>query len=308
MTLEFVSYGGGVQSTSLLVLAKREIIRFRTFVFSDVGYDSEDPDTLTYVRLVARPFAALHGLDLHTVSKTRIRGVAAGTVETLYQRLTRPGSKSLPIPVRMSNGAPGTRSCTFTYKIEEIGKWAKAHGATPDNPATVGIGISLDEISRVNSRRAMPYEQPVYPLLEHEPPISRGQCEQIILSEPLPEVMVDPLREHLDLLPRITQYDLRESRFTRLPRPPKSACWFCPLHRPSTWAEMRRDRPELFERSAQLEDHLNAVRDDLGKDHVYLTRFGKPLRAAIPAAQDQLFDMLDDHGSDESCDNGACFT
>jgi hypothetical protein len=45
---------------------------------------------------------------------------------------------------------------------------------------------------------------------------------------------------------------------------------------------MRRSKPELFEKACQLEDLLNERRDELGKDHVYLTRFAKPLREAIP--------------------------
>lgn len=78
------------------------------------------------------------------------------------------------------------------------------------------------------------------------------------------------------------------------------------FHRPQTWSEMARDEPELFEKSCQLEDTLNARRDVLGKDHVYLTRFGKPLREAIGKAQDMLPLLGDDE--DEGCDNGACWT
>lgn len=161
-----VSYGGGVQSTSLLVLAAQGRIDFRTFVFANVGDDSEHPATLAYIEQHAKPYAASHGIDLHVVDRVK----RDGTVETLYGRLTKEGSRSLPIPVRMSNGAPGTRSCTQNFKIEVIGKWLKAHGASKDNKATVGIGISLDEIGRVNNRKAMPYENPVYPLLDLDPP------------------------------------------------------------------------------------------------------------------------------------------
>ena len=77
------------------------------------------------------------------------------------------------------------------------GKDALRRKITLDNPARVGIGISLDEIHRVNNRRAMPYEQPVYPLLEHDPPLRRRDCESIIAA-------------------------------AGLPVPGKSACWFVP--------------------------------------------------------------------------------
>ena len=92
----------------------------------------------------------------------------------------------------------GARSVNPDFKIKVVGKWLKAHGASPNQPATVGIGISLDEIERVNNRRAMPYEHPVYPLLDHNPPLRRYDCETII-------------------------------RAAGLPVPAKSACWFCPF-------------------------------------------------------------------------------
>jgi hypothetical protein len=275
MSLRVISYGGGVQSTALLVLAATRRIDFDVFLFANVGDDSEDPATLAYVDRHAKPYAAAHGIELHELRKVCQRGPAAGQVETLYGRLTKPDSKSLPIPVRMSNGAPGTRSCTAEFKIRVLGRWLKAHGANVQDPAVVGIGISLDEIQRINNRRAMRYEQPVYPLLDHEPPLRRLDCQRIIAA-------------------------------AGLPVPPKSACWFCPFHRPNTWAEMRRDRPELFTRACALEDLLNTRRAALDKDPVWLTRFNRPLKSAIGVAQDMLPGFADD--ADYTCDNGACFT
>lgn len=276
-TLKVVSYGGGVQSTALLVMAAQGRIDFRTFLFANVGDDSEDPATLDYIRDHARPYAERHGIELHELHRVPVRGRSAGQVETLYGRLTREGSRSLPIPVRMSNGAPGTRSCTADFKIRVIGRWLQDHGASADNKATVGIGISLDEIERVNARRAMSYEIPTYPLLDQQPPMRRQDCERVITA-------------------------------AGLPVPTKSSCWFCPFHRPQTWAEMRRDRPDLFDRACDLESMLNDRRDVLGRDHVFLTRFNKPLAEAIPAAGDMLpiFDLS--QGDDVTCDNGACFT
>ena len=276
MSLRVISYGGGVQSTALLVLAAQRRIDFDTFLFANVGDDSEDPATLAYLYKHAKPYAAAHGIEL--VELRRVR--RDGSTETLHGRLTKPGSRSLPIPVRMSNGAPGTRSCTADFKIRVVGRWLKQHGASEHDRATVGIGISLDEIQRVNNRRAMPYEMTVYPLLDQQPPLRRYDCQQIIAA-------------------------------AGLPVPPKSACWFCPFHRPDTWAEMRRDRPELFDRACTLEGLLNARRAALGKDPVWLTRFNRPLAHAVRAAQDMLpgFDLPGfDPADDAACDNGACFT
>lgn len=265
------SFGGGVQSVTCLALAAAGRIPYRTFLFANVGNDSEHPGTLAYLETYAKPYAAAHGLTLIELHRTR----RDGSTETLYGRLTKPGSRSLPIPVRMSNGAPGTRSCTADFKIRVVGKWLKQHGATAQNPATVGVGISLDEIERANTRRQEPYECIDYPLLTLG--LRRADCYRIITG-------------------------------AGLPIPPKSACWFCPYHRPTTWTDMRRDEPELFERSCQLEALLIERRATLGKDPVYLTRYGKPLARAIPGGQLTIFDAFDPDGEDALCDSGRCFT
>lgn len=310
-TLRSISYGGGVQSTALLVLAAQGRIDFPLFLMANVGDDSENPATLRYIEEHARPFAARHGIELAVLDRVK----RDGSIETLWGRLVDPKqcrrckgsgavfysntddeddglapdldeprvcplcagkgevqSRSLPIPVRMSNGAPGQRSCTADFKIKVIGKELKRRGATEANPAVIGIGISVDEIHRANNRKVEPHEVITYPLLDLG--LRRTDCARII-------------------------------REAGLPVPPKSSCFFCPFHRPETWHDQRRDEPELFEKSCQLEELLNERRDELGKDHVYLTRFNKPLRQAIPDGVD-LLPMFDE--ADGACDSGWCMT
>lgn len=260
MGLRVFSYGGGVQSTAALVLAAQGYIDFPVFLFANVGDDSEHPSTLRYVREIAFDYAGAHGIDIQELHRIPKRGISKGVVETLWGRLMRPESRSLPIPVRMSNGAPGTRSCTADFKIRVVGSWLKDHGASLDSPAVVGIGISTDEYQRASSRREESYERVEYPLLSIETRygigLSRNQCEAVI-------------------------------RDAGLPVPGKSACFFCPFHRPAVWRDMARDEPELFGKACELEETLNERRDRLGKDHVYLTRFGRPLRAVVAASGEQ---------------------
>lgn len=308
MNLRSISYGGGVQSTALLALAAQRRIDFPLFLFANVGDDSEHPDTLEYVRNIAAPYAEAHGIELVTLDRKK----RDGSTETLWQRLMDPRtckackgigylehgdgtdgnfaicdacagsggveSRSLPIPVRMSNGAPGNRSCTADFKIRVIGKELKRRGANKDNPATIGIGISLDEIHRANARKTEPHERIVYPLVgigeDTGLKLRRDDCVRVI-------------------------------REAGLPVPPKSSCFFCPFHRPTAWADLARERPDLFDKSCQLEDTLNDRRRMLGKDEVFLTRFAVPLRDAIDTDQPLL--PLADDGSG-SCDSGWCFT
>lgn len=259
-----------MQSTAALVLSAQGRIDFPVHLFSNVGDDSEHPDTLAYVRDVLVPYAAAHDIAFHELHRVNTRGAHKGA-ETLLERLTRPGSRSLPIPVRMDNGAPGTRSCTIDFKLRVIAKWHQEHGASEDNPSVTGIGFSTDEMHRSNKAKHRPWEVIEYPLIDLG--LSRAQCMEI-------------------------------TRKAGLPPAPKSACWFCPMHRPSTWREMARDEPVLFRRAVDLENLLNERRDALDKDHVYFTRFARPLDEAISAAQDGLFDA---DGWGAECDEGVCF-
>lgn len=267
-----ISFGGGQQSTALLVLAAQEQIDYRTFLFANVGNDSEQPETLRYIEEHARPYAEKHGLELVDLSRIGQSGPRRGETRTLLADLERPDSKSIGIPVHMNGGGPGTRQCTDRYKIKVIADELARRGATEENPATVGIGISLDEIHRANNRSSIPHERVVYPLLELG--LRRTDCQRII-------------------------------RAAGLPVPPKSACWFCPMKRPTEWHELRRTQPDLFEHACRLEDQLVERRARLGKDPAYLTGLGRPLRQAIPDGVD-LLPLADD--GDGACDTGWCMT
>jgi len=212
MTVRSVSYGAGVQSTALLVLAAQQKIDFDLFLFANVGDDSEHPDSLAYMTDVAVPYAAAHGIELVALHKVK----RDGTKETLMGRLMKEGSRSLPIPVRMSNGAPGSRSCTADFKIRVIAKELKRRGATVADPATVALGISVDEIERAKPGldERMPYQFRVYPLLDLG--LTRADCKRIIAE-------------------------------AGLPVPGKSACFFCPFHDKHAWANLARESPDLFQ-------------------------------------------------------------
>jgi hypothetical protein len=252
----------------MVVLAAQKIIDFPVALFSNVGDDSEHPATLDYVRNIAIPWAAERGVAIHELRRTK----RDGTVETLMGRITREGSKSIGIPVRLTNGMPASRSCTVDFKINVVGKWLKQNGAKESDKAIVAIGISTDEMQRMNSKNPQKYQVVEYPLIDLR--LSRSDCKQII-------------------------------RDAGLPVPPKSSCFFCPFHCPLVWAEMRRDEPELFEKAADLEMHINDRLAAAERDPVFFTDRKKPLRQAITTAQTPLF--IDEDGP-ESCDSGYCFT
>jgi hypothetical protein len=256
-----------VQSTALLVLAAQEKIDFKTFLFCNVGDDSEHPATLQYVRNVAIPYAKEHNIDLvelHRVKRT-------GDPETLYQRLTRDGIRSIDIPVRMNNGAPGNRNCTADFKIKVVDRWLRERGAK-ESGAQVAIGISLDEFQRMkpNMDKATPWKENRFPLIDLR--MSRQDCISVIQK-------------------------------AGLPVPPKSSCFFCPFKSISNWQSMRNDEPELFRKSVDLENTMNDRRAMLGKDKVWFSNKLKPLdKATTELEQQSLF------SEDIGCDSGYCWT
>lgn len=263
--LQTFSFGGGVQSTAALVLAAQGKINYRIFLFANVGEDSENPLTLRYVENYANAYAEDNQIELRWLERRK----RTGEVETLYGRLTKPGSRSLPIPVRMSNGAPGMRACTSDFKIAIISKWLKQHGATKDSPAITGLGISVDEWHRARTDSGIAHQCLEYPLIDLR--LTRQDCMNII-------------------------------RDAGLPVPPKSSCYFCPFHSRANWQELKREQPELFQKSVDLELLLNERRAELGKDEIYLHNSCRPLDQAV-GDQIPLFDSLDDN-----CESGYCFT
>lgn len=151
-----------------------------------------------------------------------------------------------------------SRSCTADFKIRVIAAELKRRGATPENPATVAIGISVDEIERAKSEidPRQPVQRRTYPLLELG--LRRRDCEQIAADAGLPPA-------------------------------PKSSCYFCPFHDVEAWRRLKRETPHLFADAVEMEREMSAATND-GRP-VFLTRRGVPLDQAI---DDQLsFDGLD---------------
>jgi hypothetical protein len=267
MTAHIFSCGGGVQSTACLVLAAQGVIPYRTFVFANVGDNAEDPRTLRYITEVLKPYAAEHGIEWVDVQRRR----RDGTPVDLYDELHRP-IRSVDIPVRMANGAPGRRNCTTYFKIKPVAKWIKKH-----HPGCVlGKGISADEFHRATPSREGDGYSSAYPLIElgH----NRRDCLRLVAE-------------------------------AGLPQPPKSSCWFCPYKTTDQWTLMRQERPELFGKAAALEEMINGKRQSMGRDAVYLSSPGArntlPLARAIP---DQLGIFPEWIEEQDGCESGYCMT
>lgn len=237
------SFGGGVQSTAVMVLAARGEIDFDTFVMADVGTDAENPATVAYVNDVAAPYAAAHGLTLEVIHR-KWRG---GRYRSLLGYMAEVRT-SIPIPVHLAGGGPANRLCTIRWKIEPVERWQRERGATEARPARLGIGISVDELERARTASRFPTQTLAYPLLDLG--IDRAGCARIVADAGLPPA-------------------------------PKSSCWFCPYQGTEQWRARRRNEPELFEAAVDLERRLGDRRVELGRDRAYLTRHKMPLDQAV---------------------------
>lgn len=253
------SYGGGVQSTAALALAASGDIDFPLFLFANVGSDSENPDTLAYVEQHAKPFAADHDIELVEVQKT----LRSGERDTIRRWLDR-GERTIGIPMRMANGAPGNRSCTEQFKINVVNRELKRRGASAEKPAVLGMGISLDEWQRMRSDSGDPFKTLAYPLIDLG--LTRADCVAVIER-------------------------------AGLPVPPKSSCYFCPFKKTGEWQRMKRDQPELFAQVVGMEEQLNDRRASLGKDPVWFSYKAIPLTSVVGT-----HDQLDLFGGEGSCD------
>ena len=256
--MRIFSSGGGVQSTAALVLSARGEIDFPIHVFSNVGDDSEHPETLAYVREIAEPYAAENGIEFHEIRWLRRDGTRRSLREHIF--LTE---HSIPIPARMGNsGAPGNRTWTADFKIKVVDRWIAEHGGK-GKAVTVGLGISTDEIHRARIRSVeivRGFEKTItYPLIDLM--FSRSSCVALIAD-------------------------------AGLPIPPRSSCYFCPFRSNAYWINLRRESPDLFDDAVAIEDRIRYKRQvSLGKNDVFLHRSRRPLRDAV--GLQMAFDDLD---------------
>ena len=264
------SFGGGVQSMAVLVLSAQGKLPYTHFVLANVGDDSENPDTLDYVKRVARPYAETHGLQVIEVKRKRKPEQEQTLLEDAWNE-----NSNIPIPVYMSGGGPGARNCTSEWKIKVIERWMRENAAaTKQNRQPLGVGISVDESHRMRTDdpEREPYLFKEYPLIDLM--MTRRMCQDVIIQ-------------------------------AKLPLAPKSSCWFCPYKRRIEWSKLRAEHPELWAKAVELEQRIITKRKKAGKDAAYLTAYNAPLEQVIPLAS---INMFNDDDDPMACESGYCMT
>ena len=239
MALEILSLGGGVQSTTMaLMAAQRELTPMPT---AAIFADTQAEPSAVYAHLAwlapRLPFP--------------IAQVTAGSLETaLLKGATSQRVDSAPFYVtsERTHGGMLRRQCTSKYKIEPIVKKCRELlGTTPRQRITgvavrMWIGISLDEIQRMKTNRT-PWIENCWPLVDRR--MTRGDC-------------VAWLTRH------------------RYPIPTKSACYFCPYHDNAFWRTHKRANTPEWQKAVRMDE---AIRHGLPgvKQTAYLHRSLTPL-------------------------------
>jgi hypothetical protein len=255
-----LSLGAGVQSSTLALMAA-------------VGEVAPMPDAANFSDTKAEPQSVYQWLEwLEKQLPFPVRRLTNGSLtdaQLLIRKRTKtvggPWSKSLiPAFVKNSDGTKGImgRGCTVDHKIvplireakKAVGpvalrEWKKSHSdaykamtaarkakrACPswawdemqaDALVEQWIGISLDEVQRMKPARD-PWIRHRWPLIEKE--MTRHDC-------------------------------LRWMDARGYPKPPRSACVYCPFHSDSEWRRLQKEEPAEFERAVKFERDLQDVK------------------------------------------------
>ena len=219
--MNIISYGGGTNSTAMIIELYNRKIPIDLIMFSDTGdfwgkrKFGEKPHTYNYVEMFSK-WCVDHGLPEITIVRK------AGNGETLEEELTR--KKTLP-PV-----AFGFKTCSQKYKIQPQLKYANNLKEAKEiwkagNKITRCIGYDADEPQRADAE--IPEDQAkkyinYYPLIEWD--IGRDDCIEIIKN-------------------------------AGLCQPGKSSCYYCPNAHVSEIKQLKALYPELAQRAVNLEDN-----------------------------------------------------
>lgn len=167
--MRILSLGAGVQSSTLLLMAREGELQLDAAIFADTQWE---------------PAAVYEHLKwLESVTPVPIHRVTAGNIR---QRALEGSSDSwMPLHVVNRQGGKGflRRQCTRNYKIRPIARQVRALGGGPRHPVTMVIGISWDEHQRMRTADVK-YMTNEYPLVERR--MTRQDCLEWLESHGYP--------------------------------------------------------------------------------------------------------------------------
>lgn len=224
--IHIISLGAGVQSSTMALMAA-------------AGEITPMPVAAIFADTQAEPASVYKWLDwlekqlpfpVHRVTKGSL------TATALTKRTRKDGkgqwAKSvIPAYVKNPDGTRGIlqRQCTYDYKVLQIIKESKRLIKEYAAPSAIQwIGISLDEIYRMKPSQ--------HPKITHRWPL------------------VDAgMKRHNCLI-------WMQSR--GFPKPPRSACKYCPYHSDAEWARLRDEEPAEFAEAVQFDLDYRRIKQE----------------------------------------------
>ena len=204
-----ISLGWGVQSFTLAAMSALGEIEPAIAIHSDTQREREE--TLSFA---ARWSDWLEARGVKVITVTAGEGA-----HRLY-----PESGSVFMPAFTSDGGQLRRQCTSRWKIDPFMKAVRRIAG--DEPVSVWLGISWDEMHRANPAREAGMTNR-WPLIEKR--MTRAGCEEWLK------------RNGLEV-------------------PVKSACWSCPLHSTQSWRNLS---PADREKAIALDKQLRTARPNM---------------------------------------------
>jgi len=181
-------------------------------------------------------------------------------VETVKADPSKRVKRFIGIPVFTENGGATMRQCTNDWKVVPIQKRVRQSLCRGDK-ALAMIGISVDEAHRMKPSRKKWIDNS-YPLIDAR--LRRADCLRIVAE-------------------------------AGLPKPERSACYFCPYHSNHEWRMYRDKHPKEFARAvaydASLRDGTSPLRSPafLHRTRVPLDQvlLDRPEKSMFPEEPDQ---------------------
>lgn len=242
--LRVISLGAGVQSTTMALMAAHgEIGPMPDFaIFADTGDEPERVyEHLNWLSSGnVLPFPLLRTQSVHgRLSEHIIRSIA-GEISA---------SGNIPLYTSEPKGML-PRQCSKEFKVRPISRFVRewlgvATGARvpKDTVVEMWIGISTDEASRMKPSENN-WIKNRWPLIEQR--LSRNDC-------------------------------LRWMERNSYPRPPKSACIFCPYHGAGQWRDLRDNAPEDWRRAVAFDAAIRTGTKGMTSGQAFLHRQRVPL-------------------------------
>jgi hypothetical protein len=214
MGIIVVSYGGGTNSTAMLIGIRERGEQSPDYItFADTG--SEQPHTYDHIKVVNDWCESVGFPPITIVKPTQPKMVVDGS---LFNECVRLG--------RLPSKAYGNGSCSMKWKVEPQGifnrKLAKELGIELGD-ITRYIGYDADELPRYDRAIALQDKQPCkqrFPLIEWD--WGRDECVDAIFR-------------------------------AGLPQPGKSSCFMCPSMKKHEIFKLREQYPETFKAVIEME-------------------------------------------------------